>query len=154
MEKITLKLGEILQLETELNGLINQQTNEVVYKGFLKQNIRVILKYELKDLSDFLTKEKSKVEEIRDELIKKYGTEDKDGKISVEMFNETKNEVGVTISKKLNENYIKLNDEFNSLLNTEKEIEYPEITKDDLKSIGTTTDDYQVLFKLIKKDLN
>jgi hypothetical protein len=36
----------------------------------------------------------------------------------------------------------------------EKEFEYPDITKDDLKNIGETKDNYQVLFKLIKKGTN
>ena len=36
----------------------------------------------------------------------------------------------------------------------EKEIEYPNITVDDLKNIGETKDNYQVLFKLIKKGTN
>ena len=33
----------------------------------------------------------------------------------------------------------------------EKEIQYHEITKDDLKNAGQTTDNYKVLFKIIKK---
>jgi uncharacterized protein (DUF433 family) len=39
------------------------------------------------------------------------------------------------------------------LLNQEIEIEYPEITKEDLKDAGKTKDKYQVLFKLIKKEV-
>jgi hypothetical protein len=37
-------------------------------------------------------------------------------------------------------------------MNTEKEIEYPEITKEDLKEAGKSNDDYKLLFKLIRKD--
>ena len=40
MEKSTLlEIGEILQLESEINGFTNQQTGEKVYEGFLKQNL-------------------------------------------------------------------------------------------------------------------
>jgi hypothetical protein len=34
MEKITLKLGDILQLESEINGFNNPETNDVIYNGF------------------------------------------------------------------------------------------------------------------------
>ena len=46
MEKITLKLGDILQLESEINGYVDRETNEVIYEGFSKQNLSIILKYE------------------------------------------------------------------------------------------------------------
>ena len=47
MEKITLRLGDILQLESEINGFNNPETNDVIYNGFLKQNLSVILKYDV-----------------------------------------------------------------------------------------------------------
>ena len=40
----------------------------------------------------------------------------------------------------------------NGFLNQEIELEYPEITKQDLKDAGKTKDKYTVLFKLIKKE--
>ena len=46
MEKITLKLGDVLQLESEINGYIEPQTGEQVFEGFSKQNLSIILKYE------------------------------------------------------------------------------------------------------------
>ena len=38
--------------------------------------------------------------------------------------------------------------------NQDKEIEFPEITKEDLKGAGKSKDKYQILFKLIKKETN
>ena len=73
MEKITLKLGDILQLESEINGFTNTETGKPVYEGFIKQNLSIMLKYELTELSELLTKERKKVEGLRDDLIKKYG---------------------------------------------------------------------------------
>lgn len=145
------KLGDVLQLESEINGLINPETGEVIYLGFLKQNLDIILKYELTELGDFLRKERKKVEGLRDELIKKYGSDDGTGRIVVVMFNEVKDEDGNITSKTINPNYIEFDKEYGELLNTEISVEYPDITKEDLKSAGKTNDDYKVLFRLIKK---
>jgi hypothetical protein len=152
MEKITLRLGDILQLESEINGFVNPETGKQVYEGFIKQKLSIILKYELTELSELLTKERKKVDGLRDELIKKYGEDDGKGGVFVKMFDETKDEEGNVISSKINENYLKFDDEYGTLLSTEKEIEYPEITKEDLKEAGKSNDDYKVLFKLIKKE--
>ena len=152
MEKITLKLGDILQLESEINGFNNPETNDVIYNGFLKQNLSVILKYELKELSEKLSKERRKVEELRDELILKYGEDNGKGGIFVKMFNESVDDQGVVTGRTFNDAYLKFEAEYNPLLEQEKEIEYPEITKEDLKKAGDTKDNYMVLFKLIKKE--
>lgn len=151
MEKITLKLVDILQLESEINGFVNQETGDQIYKGFIKQNLSIILKYELTELSEMLTNEKKKVSGLRDELIKQFGEDDGNGGLIVKMFDEEKDEEGNVINRKFNENYLKFDEEYAKLLNTEKEIEYPEITKDDLKEAGKSSDNYKVLFKLIKK---
>ena len=128
MEKIKLKLFDILQLESEINGFVNQD-GKTIYQGFIKQNLSILLKYELTELSEVLAKEKKVVESLRDDLIKKYGEEDGKGGIMVKMFNEKFNEDGEIINRTVNENYIKFDDEYGVLLNNEKEIEYPEITK-------------------------
>ncbi len=52
MEKIKLKLGEVLQLETEINGYVDPKNGEVIFEGFTKQNLSIILKYELSDLRE------------------------------------------------------------------------------------------------------
>ena len=152
MEKITLRLGDVLQLESEINGFVNPESGKQVYEGFIKQNLSIMLKYELTELSEFLTKERKKVEGLRDELIKKYGQEDGKGGILVKMFDETRDEEGKLIDSKFNENYLKFDGEYSTLLNNEIDIEYPEITKEDLKEAGKSNDNYKVLFKLIKKE--
>jgi hypothetical protein len=153
MEKITLKLGDVLQLESEINGYTDPQTGEQVFEGFSKQNLSIILKYELSDFSTELKGERSKVETLRDELIKKYGEEDGNGGILVKMYNEVKDDEGNVTGKVINPQYIEFDNEYGVLLNQEIEIEYPEITKEDLKDAGKTKDKYQVLFKLIKKEV-
>ena len=79
MEKISLKLHEFYSLEVDLNGLTNQQTGEVVAKGLLSEKIKLTTKYWLSDLNKKATAEKEAVESLKEELIKKHGTEDKDG---------------------------------------------------------------------------
>jgi hypothetical protein len=152
MLKIKLKLGEILQLESEINGLVNQESGKIIYEGFLKQNLSIILKYGLNELSELLKTERKKVEVLRDELIKKYGEENNEGSIFVKMYDEIEDEEGNVIGKKFNEKYLKFEEEYSVFLNVEKEIEYPEITKEDLKDSGKSNDDYRILFKLIRKD--
>lgn len=153
MEKITLKLGDILQLESEINGFTNQETGKVVYQGFIKQNLSILLKYELTELSEILTKERRIVDGLRDDLIKKYGEDDGKGGIMVKMFNEVVDDKGEVTSRTFNENYVKFDEEYSKLLNNEKEIEYPVITKEDLKEAGKSSDNYKVLFSLIKKEV-
>jgi hypothetical protein len=151
MDKITLKLGDVLQLESEINGYTEPQSGEQIYEGFSKQNLSIILKYELSDFSATLKGERSKVDALRDDLIKKYGEEDGNGGIMVKMRNEVKDEEGNVTGSVINPKYIEFDKEYGVLLNQEIELEYPEITKEDLKDAGKTKDKYHVLFKLIKK---
>jgi hypothetical protein len=152
MEKSKFKLGDVLQLESEINGFVNQETGERIYEGFLKQNLTIILNYELTELSEVLSKERRKVDGLRDDLIKKHGEEDEKGGILVKMFNEVKDDEGNVISKVINPKYVEFDKEYGELLNTEIDLEYPEITKEDLKEAGKSKDKYQVLFRLIKKE--
>ena len=153
MEKITLKLGDVLQLESEINGYVNPQDGTEVYKGFTKQNLSIILKYELKELGETLKVERTKVESLRDELILKYGEQDEKGGTRVNMYNETKDDEGNVIGKAINPQYVEFDKEYGTLLDQEKEIEYPEITIADLKEAGKSSDNYIVLFKLVKKEV-
>jgi hypothetical protein len=155
MGKISLKLGEILQFENELNGFTNPETGKVIYTGFLKQNINAMLKYEFMDTSDFLLNEKKKIEKVKDDLILKYGEKTEEGGFFIAMFLETKDEQGVVTSKVINPKYVDFERDYGTFLNeTEKEVEYPDFTKEDLKDIGNTSDDYRIIFKLIKRGTN
>jgi hypothetical protein len=89
---------------------------------------------------------------LRDELVKKYGEDDGNGGMRVNTYIEQKDKEGNVVSAIINPQYVEFDKEYMTLLNQEKEIEYPEITKDDLKEAGKSKDKYVVLFKLIKKD--
>jgi hypothetical protein len=154
MEKIKLKLGEVLQLESEINGYVDPKSGEVIFEGFTKQNLSIILKYELSDFSTVLKGERTKVDTLRDELIKKHGEEDGNGGIMVKMYSkEIKDENDNIIGGEYNPKYIEFDNEYGTLLNQEIELEHPEITKDDLKEAGKSKDKYQILFKLVKKEV-
>jgi hypothetical protein len=151
MEKIKLSLKDALQLESELNGLMNQQTGEIIYEGFLKQNLSIIKKYELKETVEFLQNERKKVNELKDELIKKHGEDDGKGGLMVKTFDEVLDDKGNVIGRKYNEKYLAFDKEYAELLKNEIEFEITEVTKEDLIRAGETQDDYIILFKLVKK---
>jgi hypothetical protein len=154
MNKTKLTLGEIKQLNDEINGHMNNETGKVIYEGFLNQKLSILLKYDLIELSEFLIKESTKVDKFKDELVLKFGTDNGKGGTFLSMWVEDLDDEGNVVSKKLNPKYIEFDEEMSKLMMVEKEFEYPDITKDDLKNIGETKDNYQVLFKLIKKGTN
>lgn len=128
MNKIKLTLGEIIALEGEINGVMNQQTQAVIVKGLLSENISLIIKYRLSKLVESLTGDKKTLDSLREELIKKYGDEDGKGGIIVHPFlDEAK-----TIQ---NPKYVSFANEYNTLLAEEKEIDFPHVTLNDIKDI-------------------
>ena len=148
MEKISLKLHEILTLEAELNGAKNQQTGEVTLKGLANQKLGIVTKYHINELSKKVQAEKESVDKLREELIKKLGTEE-DGQVFIKMYDEVKDEEGNVVSRSLTENFIEFNTEYDKLLNEEKELEYRPFELSELASVETE-ENYDVFFKLIK----
>jgi len=154
MEKITLKLSEFYQLEAELNGVTNQQTGEVLAKGLLSEKIKLTTKYWLHDLNKKVAAEKESVEKLKEELIKKYGKEDKEnGSISIPVFiNEQIDEdTKEVVSREVNPDFVKFQNDFNALLSEERELEYHAFKLEEFD--GVETDGvYNTFFKLIKVD--
>ncbi len=153
MSSIKLKLHEYYSLDAEINGFINPQTNEVIRKGLLNEKLNLVNKYWLTELSKTVSLEKASIEELKTELVKKYGSEDESGNISLAIYTpEEKDKEGNIIKPaEINPKYIKFEEEFNTLLNEEKELVYHEFKLEDFKNIETT-DNYNVFYKLIKID--
>jgi hypothetical protein len=151
MAKRTLKLGEILQLESEINGLVNPQTGKEIFIGFRKHKLALKTKYWLTELGERLSAERKSVETLRDDIIQKHGEDDGKGGIQIGMFIEKKDENDTVISRELNPKYIEFQKEYGELLNEEKEIEYTPLTVEDLENAGDTTDNYSILFQLVSK---
>ena len=148
MEKISLKLHEILTLEAELNGAKNQQTGEVTLKGLANQKLGIVTKYHINELSKKVLTEKESIDKLREELIKKLGTEE-DGQVFIKMYDEVKDEEGNIVSRSLTENFLEFNKEYDTLLNEVKELEYRPFELSELAPIETEAN-YDVFFKLIK----
>lgn len=162
MEKITLKLFEFYNLDAELNGLRNQSTGEVLTAGLLQEKLSLVTKYWLSDLAKKVAAEKAAVEELKNDLIKKYGKEDENGGVSIPMVVDDLDAEGNPIlvkdnegnevpRKKMNPQFQEFEKEFNDLLQTEKELEYKAIHLSDLEKVETV-ENYSTLFKLVKVD--
>ena len=160
MEKITLKLFEFYNLDAELNGLVNQSTGETLTAGLLREKLPLVTKYWLTELGKKVAAEKAAVEELKNDLIKKYGKEDGKGGISIPMviddldadgnpIKDTDAEENEVIRKKFNPDFQQFEKEFNELLQTEKELEYKPILLSDLEKVETE-ENYVTLFKLVK----
>lgn len=144
MDKKTLKLVQFFNLEAELNGAVNPQTGEKLTKGILSEKLQLKTKYWLSDLSKRVKEQTDACQTLRDELIKKYG-EEKDGGVYITQFVEEDGK------KVVNPKFISFQNEFNALMDEEREIEYKEISIDELGQVETT-EVYETLFSLLKFD--
>jgi len=129
-KKITLTLSKIMSLEAEIGGLQNQQTQEIVLKGLLSQKLQLVTKFKLKMLLNAISVIKKANDEIREELIKEYGDKAEDGSISIPMYVDAKAE-----AKEFNPKYIDFANKMEELLAKDIEIEFENITLEDLKDL-------------------
>ena len=149
MAKITLKLYEFYNLEAELNGVTNQQTGENTSKGLLTEKLKLTTKYWLTELAKKVLVEKESCEAIKQSLIKKHGTADEDGNVSIQMYiNVVKDENDNITSAENNPQFVKFQTEFNDLLSEDKELEYKEFKLEDFEDV-ITEGVYQTFFKLV-----
>jgi hypothetical protein len=149
MKKISLKLLEFYNLDSELNGVTNQQTGEKVSKGLLSEKLKLTTKYWLTELSKKVLAEKTSVESLKEDLIKKHGEADENGNIGIQMYLDVvKDEDGKIIDGKPNPKFIEFQNDFNTLLQEEKELEYKPINLSELESIESEGN-YPTFFKLV-----
>ena len=150
MQKTSLKLYEFYSLEAELNGVINPQTGEVASKGLIAEKIKMATKYWLNDLSKKVLIEKEACEELKKELIKKHGEADEAGNISIAMhINIVTDEDGKTVSRDFNPKFLEFQNEFNALLNEDRELEHKEFQLEDFENVETEGA-YVTFLKLVK----
>jgi len=153
MEKVTLKLHEFYALEAELNGVTNRQTGEILAKGLLNEKIKLTTKYWLHDLTKKVAAEKESVEKLKEELIKKYGTTNEEGNVSIPMYiNEViDDETKEIVSRDINPDFVKFQNDFNGLLEEDRELEYKGFKLEEFDNVETDGN-YSTFFKLIKVD--
>ena len=150
MNKVALKLYEFYNLDAELNGVVNQQNGEVVSKGLLAEKIKLTTKYWLNDLAKKVADEKKAVEALKEELIKKHGEADENGSVSIPMYiNITTNEEGEIVSREVNPKYVDFQNDFNSLLQEEREVEHKPFKLEEFDNVESDGI-YTTFFKLIE----
>jgi hypothetical protein len=142
MEKKSLKLGDFYQLEEELNGRINPQTGEKITEGLLAQKLLLNIKYWLLDMAKRVKEQKDQCETLKNEIIKKHG-EEADGVIQIKMI--IKNDKDEDI---VNPAFINFQNEFNVLLNEERELEYKKLKLSDIGDIETS-ESYPIVLSLL-----
>ena len=150
MNKVTFKLYEFYNLDAELNGVVNQQNGEVVSKGLLAEKIKLTTKYWLNDLAKKVADEKKAVEALKEELIKKHGEADENGSVSIPMYiNIVTNEEGEIVSREVNPKYVDFQNDFNALLQEERELEHKAFKLEDFDNVESDGV-YTTFFKLIE----
>jgi hypothetical protein len=135
--KVKLTLGEILNLDIELSGYVNPETNEQVLSGLLSQKLSLVTKFKLTELRDLIAPLKKNVDDLKNDIIKSKG-EEKDGSVSIPIM----------IDDEVNPVFIEFQEEYGKLLSEEKELEISELKIEDFDII--TNESYNTLFKIIK----
>ena len=125
MKTTKLTLGEIYTLNLELFGNENN-------KGLLSQPLSLKVKYWLQRLADKLKSEVATIDEVRNGLIKELGTEE-DGQVQIKVDSP---------------NFVKFQEQYTELLETEKEITHAIFTLDQFESLEAA-EYYAVFLKLI-----
>jgi len=129
MKTTTLTLGEIYTLNLELFGNENN-------KGLLSQPLTLKVKYWLQRLADKLKSEVATIDEVRNGLIKELGTEI-DGQVQI---------------KTDSPNFVKFQEQYVELLETEKEISHAIFTLDQFENLEAA-EYYAIFLKLIDEEL-
>ena len=153
MAHIKLTLQEIYKLDTELNGFVNPSTGETLSLGLLSEDLNLPTKYWLTDLAKKTSSEKLIIEQFKEDLIIKHGSQDENGNFSLNMWiNEKKDESGTIINPaELNPLFVQFQEEFNTLLQEVKEIEHHEFKLKEFSDVKSR-DNYTVFYKLIQVD--
>jgi hypothetical protein len=156
LKTIKLTLGEIYALEAEINGATNPQTGEKTFKGILANPISMLQRYWLTELSELIAKDKKSIDKMRDDLILKLGEAGENGAYSLPTFIDkldedgepVKTEDGKSTVKEFNPKFVEFNNEMNTLLAEEKDIEHYPFS---IEAFDFETDEsYPVFFKLLK----
>lgn len=131
METLKIQLTNIFVLEEELTKL-------------LKEKISLSTKYWLLELTKQVQEIKSTIESLRDELIKNYGEPNSDGNIVIPYYLDTEKDI-------INPKFEQFQQEFNTLLTEEREIQYKPIPFSVLEKIETEESYIFILQHLIEK---
>lgn len=131
METLKIQLENIFVLEAELTKLLNEK-------------ISLSTKYWLLELNKQVQEIKTTIESLRDNLIKTYGTLNNDGTITIPYYLDVEKEI-------TNPKFEQFQQEFETLLTEEREIQYKPIPFSVLEKIETEESYIFILQNLIEK---
>jgi hypothetical protein len=142
MKKVTLKLVDILNLEAEIFGMRNTETNETILLGLKNETLPLQTKLHINRLAKIVGEEKKLIEEVKADIIKTHGVKKENGDWELNPFlDEEKTQENPAFKT-----YV---EEFESMLfNQTKEIEVYAFEPKDLGSEPTKYD-YPVFFNQI-----
>jgi hypothetical protein len=135
---IKLSVGELCQLNQELSS----------EKGLLLERLPIVLKYHLTKVAKLAAVEQDAVNSQREELIKNLGEAADDGSFSIPQFISTPGTKKGAANKVVNPGYTKFVEDMEALLGTISDVEYEEISLDDMKNLESSGN-YPILFKMI-----
>lgn len=142
MKEINLKIAEIMQLEAELNGVSNPQTGEVFFAGLLTTTLPLVAKYWINELAETVNKEKKKVDEVRTDLIKKYGRTDEKGNTIIDRWENEEEHIP-------NQAYLDFEKEYSALLAEEKPLSYNPISLKLLEKVDSGSN-FPMFFRFVQ----
>lgn len=131
METLKIQLATIFILEDELTKLLNEK-------------ISLSTKYWLLELTKQVQEIKTTIESLRDELIKIHGITNEDGSITIPYYLDTENQI-------INPKFEQFQQEYQTLLREEKELQYKPIPFSVLEKIETEESYIFILQHLIEK---
>jgi hypothetical protein len=133
MAEKTTTIARLFKVRTELKELL---TGEMV----------LLTRFKLTDLLSTVEKKLENVDKLRDELIKKYGAEDKTQGFTLSPMR--KNENGEDVP---NEKFKEFLEEFEPILNQEELVTYKELKLDVLGKLNTTGN-IEAIFDFISEE--
>ena len=142
-KKKEIKLSDIFQIEKDIYGVIDKNTNTKVSIGILDEKIHFVGKYWLDELGAMITHEKNALDKIQNDLIMKYGKEE-NGIISVKMTE--KNAEGQDI---FTTEYVAIFNELNAIYSQSKTLEYYPIKLEFFKDL-VTENSYKSLYQFFE----
>lgn len=141
MKELNVKIVELLQLEAELNGVRNQE-GETVFNGLLSLKLPLVAKYWVNELNETVSKEKKKVDDLRTELVKKYGREVEGGNLIIDLYLDEE-------KKEPNPAYAEFQREYSELLEQEKSVSFSPVKLSLLEKVESG-ENYPVFFRFVE----
>lgn len=151
--KAKLKVNELYILESELLGVMDEKTKEVLYKGLVSQKLNGTDKYHLLDfVESVVSPNKTNVNKLRDEGIKKFGVDEGNGKITIP-FKVDSDELDTEGNKVevINPKLIEFNNEQQEILEAVKEFDIHEFK---VSILNFEADEVYPVFSKLLKQIN